>query len=103
MTRVEPTADGFRVVGADGRAIELAWADVVAVSAYAVDAIVHVVRHLDFALVDGSAIEVSAQVDGWEVVLDGIACHLAVQVADVAAAIGSLSPDGDVQTVALAR
>ena len=75
--RLEPTADGFRVVGAGGRAIELVWSEVVEVSAYAVDAVGHVVRYLDFTMVYGSAIEVDDRTNGWEAVLEGIADHLA--------------------------
>ncbi|MFI1464354.1 ubiquitin family protein [Nocardia carnea] len=105
MTRnhIEPTAAGFRLIDAADRSIDLRWSDIETVSAYAVDAITSVLKYLDFTLMNGSVITVDDRTGGWRSVLEAVSKHLDLRVTDLAAAIDSLTPDGDIQTLATAR
>ncbi len=90
--RIEASPAGIRVVYDHAGAIEVPWHDVVEVHAYAVDAITHQLRYLEFTFENGGSVEVNDRQDGWGALLDAIGRHLDLRCADLYAAVDALTP-----------
>ena len=101
--------DGRMRVGLSARGVEVddgmggvvaPWADVDRVTAFALDAVVRVVRYVSFDLVNGHGVEVDDAAPEWAEIVAGLPAHVELAVDDLAAALDALTPDGDVVVLA---